>query len=154
MDRNSPIDNMVQTPVRLSLLWATLMSLYIYNDFFSLYLPGEVEALAAGEMGPLGQATPSVLIFTSLMMAIPALMISLSVILPSRASRWSNIVVGGCYTFIQFWSYADSPPFYVMVVTIEIVVTGVIIWTAWRWPRTDKVMNPRVVVDKMAIAQD
>ncbi|MDJ0638671.1 MAG: DUF6326 family protein [Paracoccaceae bacterium] len=73
--------------------------------------------------------------FTSLMMAIPASMIFLSAFLPSQASRWSNILLGGVYTLIQFWSFADSPPFYVMIVTIEIFVTGLIIWTAWRWPR-------------------
>ncbi len=133
--KNALVSFDVPTPVRLSLLWATLMSLYIYNDFFSLYLPGEVEALSAGEMGPLGQATTSILMFTSFMMAIPASMIFLSAFLPSQASRWSNIVLGGVYTLIQFWSFADSPPFYVMIVTIEIFVTGLIIWTAWRWPR-------------------
>ncbi|MDJ0638672.1 MAG: hypothetical protein QNJ20_07555 [Paracoccaceae bacterium] len=46
--KNALVSFDVPTPVRLSLLWATLMSLYVYNDFFSLYLPGEVEALSAG----------------------------------------------------------------------------------------------------------
>ena len=134
-NRHSLVDFEVPTPVRLSLLWAALMSLYIYNDFFSLYLPGEVEALSAGDMGPLGPATASILIFASLMMAIPTMMIFLSVFLPANASRWSNIVLAGLYTLIQFWSFSDSPPFYVIVVALEIVVTGMIIWTAWRWPR-------------------
>ncbi len=134
-NKNTLVNFEVPTPVRLSLLWATLMSLYIYNDFFSLYLPGEVEALSAGDMGPLGKATASVLVFTSLMMAIPASMIFLSAFLPSKASRWSNIAFGGAYTFIQFWSFSDSPPFYVIIVALEIFVTGLIIWTAWRWPR-------------------
>ena len=129
------IDFEVSTPIRLSLLWATLMSLYIYNDFFSLYLPGEIEALSSGDMGPLGQATDRILIFTSLLMAVPASMIFLSSFLPSIAARWSNIVVGSAYTGLQLWSFSDSPPFYVIVVALEIIVTGLIIWTAWRWPR-------------------
>ena len=135
MSNRSLVEFEVPTSVRLSLLWAALMGLYIYNDFFSLYLPGEVEALAAGEMGPLGPATASVLIFTSLMMAIPASMIFLSVFLPSQVSRWSNLGLAIVYTVIQLWSLADSPPFYVIVVGLEIIVTGLILWTAWQWPR-------------------
>jgi uncharacterized membrane protein (UPF0182 family) len=135
MNNNALVNFDIPTPVRLSLLWATLMSLYIYNDYFSLYLPGEIESLSAGDMGSLGPATASILIFTSLMMAIPTVMIFLSAFLPPIASRWSNIVVGAAYTFIQFWSFSDSPPFYVIVVALEIIVTGLIILTAWRWPR-------------------
>lgn len=129
------VEYKVPTPIRLSVLWATLMSLYIYNDFFSLYIPGEIDAMSVGDMGALGEATGAILIFTSLMMAIPASMIFLSSFLPSIVSRWSNIILGSAYTFLQIWSFSDSPPFYIMIVGLEIIVTGLIIWTAWRWPR-------------------
>ena len=135
MGNTTLVNFQVPAPIRLSLMWATLMSLYIYNDFFSLFLPGEIEALSAGQMGPLGPATASILVFVSLMMAIPASMIFLSSVLPPVASRWLNIFLGAAYTLLQFWSLKDSPPFYVMVVAFEIIVTGLIIWTAWRWPR-------------------
>ena len=44
-----------KTPVqmKLSALWAALMFLYIYADFFSLYKPGQIEEVMAGRMGPL-----------------------------------------------------------------------------------------------------
>ncbi|MEZ5998245.1 MAG: DUF6326 family protein [Hyphomonas sp.] len=121
----------------LSLLWASLMSLYIYNDYFSLYLPGTVENMSAGRIGPLGEATDLVLICVALMLAIPALMIFLSSLLPPVISRWTNIVFGILYTLIEIMTFIGSRPFYQMVVAFEIVVTLTIIWTALRWPRAD-----------------
>lgn len=128
-------DSRPSTPIRLSLLWAALMSLYIYNDYFSMYLPGTVDDMAAGQIGPLGAATDGVLIGVSLMLAIPALMISLSSLLPPVISRWSNIVFGVLYTLIEGLTFIGSRPFYQIVVAFEILVTVIIIWSAARWPR-------------------
>ena len=128
-------DSRPSTPVRLSLLWAALMSLYIYNDYFSMYLPGSVEDMAAGRIGPLGVATDGVLIGVSLMLAIPALMIALSSLLPPAISRWSNIVLGILYTLVEILTFIGSRPFYQIVVVFEILVTVIILWSAVRWPR-------------------
>ncbi len=39
-------DFRIPTNLKLSLLWASLMFLYIYNDYFSLYTPGTTGFLA------------------------------------------------------------------------------------------------------------
>ena len=65
---------------KLSALWASVMLCYVYGDFFGLFSPGKLMRMNAGEFGPLGQATPAVLVGVSVMMAIPALMIFLSAI--------------------------------------------------------------------------
>ena len=135
MDKPLLKDSRPSTPVRLSLLWAALMSLYIYNDYFSMYLPGSVEDMAAGRIGPLGVATDGVLICVSLMLAIPALMIALSSLLLPPVSRWSNIVFGTLYTLVEILTLIGSRPFYQMVVAFEILITGLIVWSAVRWPR-------------------
>lgn len=124
----------VQTPapVRLGLLWAALMGLYIYNDYFSMYSPGTIEQMSAGVIGPLGAATDTVLMIVALVLAIPAMMIFLSVFLPTVLSRWSNIIFGVVYTVIEGLTFIGSRPFYQMVVVFEMVVTLLVIWTAWR----------------------
>ncbi len=126
------------TPIRLALLWAALMALYIYNDYFSLYLPGTIEEMSAGVIGPLGAANDTVLVMVALVLAIPAMMIFLSVFLPTVLSRWSNIFFGVVYTLIEGLTFVGSRPFYQMVVAFEIVVTLLVIWTAWRWRRTNQ----------------
>lgn len=121
--------------VKLALLWTSLMFLYIYNDYFSLYLPGTVERMAAGRIGPLGEATERVLVAVSTVLAIPALMIFLSVSLPPTASRWLNILFGIVYTVIEALTLSRSALFYRTVVVLEIALTLLVVWYALRWPR-------------------
>jgi hypothetical protein len=124
------------TPVniKLSLLWASLMFLYIYNDYFSMYLPGTVEDMAAGILGPLGEATDAILVTVSMILAVPALMIFLSAALPPKTSRLLNILMGLVYTIIEALTFFGSPLFYQIVVGLEITLTSLIIWYAIRWP--------------------
>ena len=121
--------------IKLALLWASVMFLYIYNDYFSLYLPGTIERMSAGRIGPLGQASERVLLAVSIVLATPALMIALSVSLPSAASRWLNVLFGLAYTVIEALTFATSALFYKVVVVLEILLTVSIVWCALRWPR-------------------
>ncbi len=125
----------LSTGLKLSLLWASLMFLYIYNDYFSMYLPGTVEDMIAGQIGPLGEATELILVAVSIVLAVPALMIFLSAALPPAISRWLNVPLGLFYTVIQGLTFPGSALFYQMVVVLEIIVTILIIWYALRWPR-------------------
>ncbi|MEM1105855.1 MAG: DUF6326 family protein [Pseudomonadota bacterium] len=127
--------NKTPTPIKLSLLWGALMGLYIYNDYFMLYMPGKLESMQNGIMGPLGEATDQIMIGVSLMLAVPALMIFLSAGLPSRASQILNVVFGVVYTLINGLTFFGSYTFYQIVVVLEIAVTLSIIWSALRWPQ-------------------
>ncbi len=124
------------TSIKLALLWASLMFLYIYNDYFSMYLPGTVDDMAAGRLGPLGAATEGVLVGVAIMLAIPALMIFLSAALRPWASRWLNVVVGLAYTGIEAVTLLGAPLFYQIVVVLEIALTVLIVWNALRWPKS------------------
>lgn len=124
------------TGLALSLLWATLMGLYIYNDYFSLYLPKTLERMAAGQLA-FGPATPTALLIVSIMLAVPAVMIFLSAALPRLISRWLNIVLGVVYTVIEGLTFIGTPLFYQVVVGIEIVTTLLVVFYAIRWPRDD-----------------
>ncbi len=122
------------TALAISLLWAALMGLYIYNDYFSLYVPGTIADMTAGRLGPLGHASPQVLVGVSMMLAIPSLMIFLSVALPPVVSRWLNVVLGLAYTGIEGMTF-QGPLFYQIVVGFEIVLTLLVVWYAVKWPR-------------------
>lgn len=128
-------DFRLPTRLALSLLWASLMGLYIYNDYFSLYLPGTIENMSNGVMGPLGPASDGVLVAVSIMLAIPALMIFLSSAFPWAISRWSNVALGLAYTIIETMTFFGSPLFYKIVVVAEIAITLLIVVYAWRWKR-------------------
>ena len=137
MDKNlqSKLENYkTPTNIKLALLWASLMFLYIYNDYFSLYTPGTIDEMAKGRLGPIGQATDAVLVGLSAMLAIPSLMIFLSAALVPWLSRSLNIAFGSLYTVIEAFTLFGSPLFYTIVVITEIILTVLIVLYAVRWP--------------------
>ncbi len=77
--------------VKLAALWASTMFCYIYGDYFGLYVAGTLADMNHGSMGPLGHATPGVLTGVSLMMAVPSLMVALSLLLPVGACNRSGV---------------------------------------------------------------
>jgi hypothetical protein len=128
----------VPVPIRykLSALWISVMFLYIYADYFELYVPGKLQSILAGQMIPLGPVTQNVLLGTAAMLALPSLMLFLSVALRASATRWLNIAVGAIYTAIQIAVVSGSGwTFYVAMGLLETALTVLIVWTAWKWPR-------------------
>ena len=130
-------DVKVHVKLKLSTLWASLMFCYIYGDYFNLYQPGKLESMIAGRMGPLGQVTQGVLLGTSILMAIPSVMVFLSVALKPGANRWLNIVFGVLYTLIILATMPGSWAFYIFLGVVEAVLSALIAWYAWNWPRRE-----------------
>jgi hypothetical protein len=127
-------DFKVHTKIKLAALWASVMFCYIYADYFGLFSPGQLATMNRGLIPPLGQSTDGVMIFVSAMMAVPSLMIFLSVALPAGPSRVLNIACGGLYTGIiglTMWSGAH----FMFYGVIEIVLTLLVTFYAWTWPR-------------------
>ena len=125
----------VPTPVKLSVLWASLMSLYIYNDFIALWKPGMIEMISDGKMGPLGEATDLVLVGVAVVVGLPAIMVFLSSILPANVSRLLNMIFGPIFCGLAVWTGIGAAPFYQLIVAAEIIVLILITWIAFRWPR-------------------
>jgi hypothetical protein len=120
--------------IKLAALWASVMFCYLYADYFGLYAPGKLQGMLNGQMAPLGPVTQGVLLGTSLMMAIPSVMIFLSVVLKPSLNRPLNIVFGTIYTAIillTMWDWA----FYIFFGIIEVTLTALVVWYAWTWPR-------------------
>lgn len=133
---STPLDDpKINVKLRLSALWASLMFCYVYGDYFGLYVPGKLSGMLAGRMAPLGAVTPNVLLGTSAMMAVPALMVCLALLLPAAISRWINGLLGLAYAAILLMTMPGAWSFYVFFGVIEIALSLTIVWTAWRWPR-------------------
>jgi hypothetical protein len=134
-------DFKINVKLKLSALWASVMFLYIYGDYFGLYAPGTVKSMLAGKMPPFGDATQGVLIGTSTMMAIPSFMIFLSVALKANVNRWVNIIFGVVYTLIIIMTASGSWPFFIFLAVLEVALTGLVVWYAWTWPRLETTSN-------------
>lgn len=125
-----------EIPVRmkLSALWTSVMFCYIYGDYFWLYAPGKLQEILAGRMEPLGQVTEGVLLGTTVSMTIPSLMIFLSLVLRRTPNRWLNIVLGLVYSIFVLITMQGAWTFYLFLGTVDIALTLLIVWYAWRWP--------------------
>lgn len=132
-------DFKVNVKLKLSALWASLVLCYLYGDYFGLYVPGSLQSILDGKMGPLGATTQGVLLFTSVMMAIPSLMVALSLLLKPAMSRWMNIVFGLVYTAIILMTMPGAWHFYIFLGMIEATLTLIIVWNAWHWPKANVV---------------
>lgn len=119
--------------LKIASLWTSTMFCYVYGDYFGLYVKGKLADMEIGSMGPLGAASPGVLIGVSLMMAIPALMISLSLLLPRTLCRWLNILLGIVYAVLVAMTLPGAEPFYILFTLIEMALTIGIAVLAFRW---------------------
>src|SRR3712207_5198806 len=85
-DRRMPVQ------ARLAAAWTSFMFLYIYVDYFHLYKPGSIDDILAGVVFEL-DISPTILTLMLASVAIPALMVMLSMTLPARVNRATNLVV-------------------------------------------------------------
>jgi hypothetical protein len=127
-------DVKINVKIKLSALWVTLMLFYIYADILSFYTPGNVEKVVSGEIGGI-QITEGFLFVMAIWMAIPSVMVFLSLTLKANANRWVNIIVGivsivvlGATFFVGEFSAR-----YTFQAIVEGVLIALIVWYAWKW---------------------
>ncbi len=124
--------------LKLAALWTSLMFLYVYGDYFNMYSPGALDKMAAGEVGPVNASDETAMLAISMMMAVPALMIALSLVLPPVLSKWLNVLFGLVYAAILAATLPGAPLFYWGYGALEIPLSIVIAVVALNWPRADK----------------
>lgn len=120
--------------VKLSALWASLTFCYLYGDYFGLYKPGKLQHMLDGA-GPMGPSSQGSLLFVALLLAVPGLMVVLSLMLPGSITRWLNIGLALFFATFVAITMPGAWWFYLAYSSIEILLCGAIIWLAWRWPR-------------------
>ena len=69
---------------KLAAAWTSFMFLYIYVDYFHLYKPGAIDEIRGGVIFKF-DISPTLLTIFLASVAIPALMVMLSMTLPARA---------------------------------------------------------------------
>ena len=130
-------DIKLNVKLKLAALWASLMFLYIYVDYFHLYMPGSLEDLLAGKVFTF-EITQAFLLVVLASVTIPALMIFLSVALPAKVNRWTNIIVATVYIpYTLFNLVGDAWIHMVFGAIVEVVLLSLVIWYAWKWPKQE-----------------
>lgn len=128
-------DIKVNVKLKLAALWAAVMFIYIYVDIVTFFEPGTVENILEGKVWEL-DITPGWALGALLLMTLPSLMVFLSLALPAKVNRWTNVVIAAIYIVVSLanpigetWAY-----FWVGAI-VEVVLLALVVWYAWQWPR-------------------
>ena len=129
------LDEAVNVRVKLAGLWASVLFCYLHGDYFGLYRPGKLEQILK-ESGPFGPVTQASMLAAAMTMAVPSIMVGLSLLLRASAARWLNITVAVIFLlFLSATLWRASWYFYILLAAIEIALKAMIIRVAWTWPR-------------------
>lgn len=133
--QHAPEEIKVSLQLKLAALWASLMFLYIYVDYFHLFMPGVLEDLLADKVFVF-DITQGFLLAALASMTIPALMIFLSVALPAKVNRLTNIIVPTVYIPYTLLNLAGGAWMHMLFGAVaEVFLLCLIIRYAWKWPR-------------------
>jgi hypothetical protein len=128
-------DVKINVKLKLSVLWATAMFVYIYVDIFGFYQPGEIENILAGKVWEF-EITQTWALGSLLLMTIPSLMVFLSLALPAKMNRWTNIIVAALYILIAIGNPIGETWAYIYFGSlVEVVLLLLVVRYAWKWPK-------------------
>lgn len=128
----------INLKLKLSVLWVTLMLFYIYADILGFYSPGVIEKVVSGEIEGI-QITQGFLLGMAIWMAIPSVMVILSLTMKAKASRLLNIIAGlvSLLALAATFFVGEFSARYTFQAVIEAVLIVSIVWSAWKWPKLD-----------------
>jgi len=126
----------INIKIKLAALWTSAVFCYLYGDYFELYTPDKVNSLITGKNV---LDSPTKLLIASIILAIPSIMVAASIILKPKMNRILNILFGTLFTlmmvFIGINSMTNWYSFYVFLAFLESIITFLIVWHAWKWPK-------------------
>lgn len=128
-------DTKLNVKLKLAALWTSFMFLYIYVDYFHLYMPGSIEDILAGKIFTF-DITYLFLMIGLVSVTIPALMIFLSVALPAKVNRLTNIIIATVYIPYTLFNLVGTVWMHMVFgAVVEVIILLLVIWNALKWPK-------------------
>jgi len=133
-------DVKINVKIKLSALWVVLVFFYLYNDVISFFRADTIEGVIAGKPGGV-EISQTFLFSMALMMAIPIVMVFLSLALKAKVNRWVNIILGifhiGIMVTVTLLVPGETWAHYALYMILEAVFMVLIIGYAWKWPKQE-----------------
>lgn len=122
---------------KLTALWISFVFLYIYVDYFHLYMPSKIDDILKGRVFEF-EITQGFLLIALASVTIPALMIFLSVILSSKINRFVNITIATAYIPYTLFNLAGEAWMHmVFAAIVEVILLCLIIYYARKLPNVE-----------------
>ncbi len=124
----------IDTRLKIAALWTSLLFIFAYVDIFAFFRADILQGALAGKVAVF-TVDQNFLLLTTIYVIIPSLMISLSLILPPRTNRLTNIIVAAVYALTILGSCLGEVWIYYWVGSLtEVLLLLVIIRYAWKMP--------------------
>jgi hypothetical protein len=118
---------------RIAVLWVFMAVAMSAHAVLSFMVPELVEETWEMEMGA------GMMLLMALFWWVPMVMAVLSLTLKDSANRWANFIVGIVFTILNIVHLmehlAEPSADMILLIGSTIVVTALIAWFAWRWPK-------------------
>jgi hypothetical protein len=131
-------DQWVSPRIKISALWASMMFIFAYVDLFSMYRADVRADIEAGKMFAftIGQGF---LLGVTLYVAVPILLLFLSLVLPARVTRLANLVAAALYAVTIAGGAIGEWNYYILGSLIEVALLAGVVYYAWTWPKATEV---------------
>ena len=145
-------DQRIPVRAKLAATWTSIMFLYAYVDILNFFTPGVIEDILDGKVFEFDLSQTFATTALTLM-AIPILMVVLSMTLPARANRITNLIVASVQVpYAAFNAVGESwTYFYGLGVALEVIVLALILRYAWTWPRTSSPATLATSLDRESL---
>ncbi len=125
----------VNVRVKISALWTAMLFVFVYVDLFSLYRPDIRADIEAGTLSGF-TINQTFLLWTTVYVVIPALMLFGALVLRAGISRIANIALSAVYALsILAGAIGDPNYYYLLGSAVEVALLAAITYYAWTWPR-------------------
>lgn len=124
---------MEEVRIKLSALWGAIMLTYLLGDVLRIFSGDFV----AGEMGGM-QISQEIYLVAAIVIVIPIVMVFLSLTLPYKADRWTNIILAVFFFLFNLVGLPTYPSAYdKFLIVVGLVFNVVTIWYAWKWRKQE-----------------
>jgi len=118
---------------RIAVLWVFMAVAMSAHAVLSFMGREAVEEMWEMEMGQ------GMMLLMALFWWVPMVMAVLSLTLKDSANRWANFIVGIVFTILNIVHLmehlAEPSADMILLIGSTAVITGLIAWFAWRWPK-------------------
>ena len=126
-------ETVVDVRIKIAGLWTSTMFVFAYVDIFSFFRADVLNGALAGTVS-IFTIDQSFLLITTVYILLSSLMVYLSLTLPAKINRWSNVILAMLYAVsIAASCIGETWYYYFLGSFVEIILLLVLIRHAWRW---------------------
>jgi hypothetical protein len=125
----------VNVRIKILALWTSTLFVFAYVDIFGFFRSDMQADIAAGKLSVGFTINQAFLLGTTLYIAIPSLMVFLTLIMQPQANRMVNLVLCVVYSLTIVGGAIGEWSYYIVGSALEVVLLAAIAFYAWTWPK-------------------